>query len=123
MWDEKNGYDAKLKAYPTNVGAQKFDLPDVSLIKNESAKKMVDVFNREKQEILEKIEKLYQEYNDSILVWESKISFDPIIGETYYLYDFDGVNTLSLISPNQWNKKDCFIGAFVLNSDRKWIKK
>ena len=84
---------------------------------------MVDVFNREKQEILEKIEKLYQEYNDSILVWESKISFDPIIGETYYLYDFDGVNTLSLISPNQWNKKDCFIGAFVLNSDRKWIKK
>jgi hypothetical protein len=57
------------------------------------------------------------------MVWESKISFEPIIGKTYYLYDFDNVKTLSLLSPKEWNKFDSFIGEFTLTSDRKWIKK
>jgi hypothetical protein len=123
VWDELNGYDAMIKSYPTNIGAPSFELPKIDLIKTESAKKMVDVFNKEKNEIIKKIEKLYQEYNDSILVWESKISFDPIVGKTYYLYCFNGVNTLSLLSPKEWKKFDSFIGEYELNSDRKWIRK
>jgi hypothetical protein len=122
VWDELNGYDAKIKSYPTNIGAPSFELPKIDLIKTESAKKMVDVFNKEKNEIIKKIEKLYQEYNDSILVWESKISFDPIVGKTYYLYFLNGVNTLSLLSPEEWKKFDSFIGTYELSSDRKWIK-
>ena len=123
VWSEENGYDANLKSYPTNLGAPSFDLPNVGLIRTESAKKMMDVFEQEKREILVKIEKLHQEYMDSIMVWESKISFDPIVGHSYYLYNFNGVNTLSLISPKQWNKDDSFIGEFILNSDKKWIRK
>ncbi len=122
VWSEENGYDAGKKSYPTNVTAPKFDLPNVGLVKKESSKKMLDVFEREKDELIEKIQKLYQEYNDSVMVWESKISFDPIVGKSYYLYNFKGINTLSLLSPEDWNKKDCFIGEFLLNSDRKWIK-
>lgn len=123
VWDEERGYTANVTPYPTNIGAPKIELPNIDLIKNESTKKMVDIFNKEKREIIDKIEKLYQEYNDSILVWGSKISFDPIVGETYYLYNFNGVNTLSLISPDEWNKKDSFMGTFELSSDRKWIRK
>lgn len=123
VWDEEKGYTANVTPYPTNIGAPKIELPNIDLIKNESTKKMVDIFNKEKREIIDKIEKLYQEYNDSILVWGSKISFDPIVGETYYLYNFNGVNTLSLISPDEWNKKDSFMGTFELSSDRKWIRK
>ena len=26
VWNEKNGYDAKLKSYPTSAGGQGFDL-------------------------------------------------------------------------------------------------
>jgi DNA-directed RNA polymerase beta' subunit len=69
------------------------------------------------------VEKLYNEYDTSVMVWESKISFEPIIGKTYYLYDFDNVKTLSLLSPKEWKLDDDFIGAYELNSDRKWIKK
>jgi hypothetical protein len=123
VWSEENGYDANLKSYPTNLGAPSFDLPNVGLIRTESAKKMMDVFEQEKREILVKIEKLHQEYMDSIMVWESKISFDPIVGHSYFLYKFNGVNTLSLISPKQWNKDDSFIGEFMLNSDKKCIRK
>lgn len=90
VWDEINGYNARMISYPTNIGAPSFDLPNVGLIRTESSKKMIDVFNREKQEILQKIENLQKEYIDSIMVWESKISFEPIIGHTYHLYNFDG---------------------------------
>jgi hypothetical protein len=122
VWDKVNGYDANLKSYPTNLGAPSFDLPKVSLAKTEASKKMLDVFESERDEIIKRIEKLYEEYNDSIMVWESKISFEPVVGHTYYLYEFNNVKTLSLISPDQWDKFDCFIGEFKLTSDRKWIK-
>lgn len=122
VWDEVNGYNANLMQYPTNIGAPSFTLPNVGLVKTESAKKMIDVFEREKREIADRIEKLYQEYLDSVMVWESKISFEPIVGKTYYLYDFDGVNTLSLLSPTDWGKTENFLGEFTLTSDRKWIR-
>ena len=123
VWDEVNGYHASLKPYPTNLGAPSFSLANVSMARSEASKKMLDVFERERQEIIERIEKLYSEYDTSVMVWESKISFEPVIGKTYFLYCFDGINTLSLLSPREWKKDDDFIGAYELNSDRKWIKK
>jgi hypothetical protein len=123
VWNEKNGYDAKLKSYPTSASAQKFDLPNVPLFRSESSKKMMDVFNREQQEIRERIEKMYDEYNTSIMVWESKISFEPIVGKSYFLYNFAGELTLSLIAPNEWGRGNDFVGEYILNSDNKWIKK
>jgi hypothetical protein len=123
VWSEENGYDANLKPYPTSIGAPAFKLPNVSLIRTESSKKMMDVFERERVELIERAVKLTEEFNDSLMVWESKISFDPIVGKTYHLYDFDGKNTLSIISPQEWNKADCFIGSFTLTSENKWIRK
>ena len=123
VWNENEGYNAKIKSYPTSVGGQGFDLQNVQLYRSQSSKKIMDVFNREHQEIKERIEKMYDEYNTSIMIWESKISFEPIIGKSYYLYDFSGVLTLSLIAPNEWNRGDDFLGEYLLNSDNKWIKK
>ena len=123
VWSEKDGYDAKLRTYPTSNGSQSFDLPNVPLFRSEASKKMMDVFNREHQEIKERIEKMYDEYNTSIMVWESKISFEPIVGKSYFLYTFAGELTLSLIGPDEWNRGKDFVGEFLLNSDNKWIKK
>ena len=123
VWNEKNGYDAKLKSYPTSAGGQGFDLPNVPLFRSLASKKMMDVFNREQQEIRERIEKLYDEYNTSIMIWESKISFEPIVGKSYFLYNFAGELTLSLIAPNEWGREKDFIGEYILNSDNKWITK
>ena len=121
VWSEKYGYDAKFKSYPTSAGGQGFDLPNVPLFREQSSKKMMDVFNREHQEIKERIEKMYDEYNTSIMVWESKISFEPIVGKSYFLYNFAGELTLSLIAPNEWGRGKDFVGEYILNSDNKWI--
>jgi hypothetical protein len=123
VWDEKEGYNASMKHYPTNLGAPSFDLPNISLAKTAAGKKMVDVFEREKQELIDRAKKLQNEYETSILVWESIMSFEPIVGHTYYLYDFEKGKTLSLLSPDEWNKRELYIGAFTLTSENKWLKK
>ena len=55
VWDETNGYDANRKHYPTSIGSPKFELPNVGLVKKESSKKMIDVFNRQREEIIQSI--------------------------------------------------------------------
>lgn len=123
VWDENEGYNANIKHYPTNLGAPSFDLPNISLSKTAAGKKMIDVFEREKQELIEKAKTLQNEYETSVLVWESIMSFEPIVGHTYYLYNFEKGKTLSLLSPDEWNKRDLYIGAFTLTSENKWLKK
>jgi len=83
----------------------------------------MDVFNQEKEELIEKVKKLYDEYNDSIMVWESRFSFEPIVGKSYFLYNFNEEKVLSIISPEEWGREDEFIGEYLLNSENKWIKK
>ena len=122
VWGEANGYDANMKHYPTNLGSPSFNIADLALSKTAAGKKMIDVFEREKQELIDKIKKLQEEYESSILVWESIINFEPIIGHTYYLYDFDKGMTLSMVSPKEWKYSDRFVGSFTLNSENKWLK-
>lgn len=83
---------------------------------------MFDTFEAEKNELVEKFENLVNEFNDSLMVWNSKISFVPIVGKIYYLYAINSNNVLSLLSPEEWNKYEKFIGAFKLTSENKWKK-
>lgn len=122
VWSDKEGYNAKLMKYPTNLGSVIFDIPNVPMFRQTSSHKMMSVFEQEKQELIERVERLYQEYNDSIMVWESKFSFEPIVGKNYFLYLCDQEYILSIISPEEWNTDMIFIGEFKLNSDNKWIK-
>ena len=40
----------------------------------------------------------------------------------YYLYENKKTKYLSLISPNEWNNKDRFIGSYKLNENLIWIR-
>lgn len=122
VWDDKEGYNARLKSYPTNIGAPKFDLPQVDLSKTKNTKKMIDVFERERVELIEKAKQLQTEYLESVMVWESKYSFEPIVGNQYYLYDFGKGNVLTIVKPEEWGKQEFFKGSFVLTSEYKWKK-
>lgn len=122
VWSKDEGYNSKFMTYPTNLGSAVFEIPNVPLFKEKSSKKMMDIFNQEKNELIEKVKKLYDEYNDSIMVWESKFSFEPIVGKSYFLYNFASGYTLTLIAPEEWDRENEFIGEYRLNSDNKWIK-
>ena len=49
------------------------------------------------------------------------MKFEPKTSIIYHLYERDNdVRFLSIISPNEWNKKN--IGYFKLKYNRKWEK-
>ena len=117
---DESGYNASLLPYSTNVGAPSIRIDDIVSWKSRGISNVNKEFENKFNELREQYENMMREYECNELVYNSKFSFEPIVGETYHLYKgSDGVNFLSLISPNEWNRDH--IGAFKLNSDKKWI--
>jgi hypothetical protein len=117
VYDETNEkYDAYLKQYPTSVGSQHFEIVVVDKTDTIKAQKY---FNSRLDEIKQEYKRLLEEYDNTKLVYESQYSFQPIVGETYYVYsDDNGKNFLSIIKPNEW-KKEC-LGGFKLLNNGVW---
>ena len=65
-----------------------------------------------------KIKDFVKTASDTQKVYTARFKFEPVVGETYFLYEGDQENYLSLIAPDQWKKK--FLGAYRLSSEYKW---
>lgn len=120
VFSEKQGYNANILPYSTSVGAPAIRIDDVVSWKSRGIsnvnKELANKFN----ELKIQYENLMEEYQWNELVYGSKFTFEPVIGEIYHLYlGVDGIHFLSLISPQEWNKEH--IGTFKLNSEKKWV--
>jgi hypothetical protein len=121
VWDEEKGYYQRELTYGSNQGAPAIKLEDVGGWKQTQAGIANKQFKSRYDELKEEFQKLIDEVNWNELVYQSTYSFIPVMGETYHLYLRDDDSTfLSLITPNQWNKK--YVGSFKLDSTQKWIK-
>lgn len=121
VWDEERGYYQRELTYGSNHGAPAIKLEDVTGWKQSQIHSANKQFKTRYDELKEEFQKLVDEVNFNELVYSSKYSFIPVVGESYYLYDKgDGTTFMSLISPNQWNQK--YIGTFKLDSQYKWVK-
>ncbi len=73
-----------------------------------------------------KIDELRKQYQDTIELWEwndyvdsFNISFEPVVGKTYYLYE--GITKfVSILTPQEFRKKS--LGATKLCADGYWVK-
>ncbi len=120
VFSEEQGYHANLLPYSTNVGAPIIKVDDVVSWKSRGISNVNKEFENKFNELKLQYQALMEEYEWNELVYQSKFSFEPVIGEIYHLYrGEDGVNFLSLIGPLEWNREH--IGTFKLNSERKWI--
>lgn len=110
-----------LLPYGSNVGAPAIH---VNNIEHWKAPRVINVnqqFEDKFEELKKEYQKLVDEFKWNDLVYKSKFNFEPVIGKIYHLYyGNDGNVFLSLISPNEWNRK--YIGSFKYNHDNKWIK-
>ena len=77
---------------------------------------------RELQQKLKEIREAYLQtidhFNWNKLVYEADIQFEPIVGETYHVYEMRGRRQLSMISPDQWAQKH--LASVRLDVDRQW---
>ena len=120
VYNENDGYNAALLPYSTSVGAPIIKVDDIVSWKSRGVTNVNKIFENKFNELKSQYEDLMKEYEWNELVYNSKFSFEPVIGEIYHLYiGKDGNNFLSLISPQEWNKEH--IGTFKLNSEKKWV--
>jgi Protein of unknown function (DUF2452) len=121
VWNEEKGYYQRELTYGSNQGAPAIKLEDVGGWKQMQAGVANKQFQSKYEELKAEYQKLIDEVNWNELVYQSTYSFIPVMGEVYHLYmRNDDTTFLSLISPNQWNKK--YIGSFKLDSTQKWTK-
>lgn len=120
VYAEKEGYNAHLLPYATSVGAPIIRVDDLVSWKSRGITNVNKEFENKFNELKLQYISLMQEFEWNEMVYSSKFSFEPVIGEIYHLYrDAAGALFLSLIAPNEWNKEH--VGTFKLNSEKKWI--
>ncbi len=62
----------------------------------------------------------------SMIIYNAKLSFSPVVGSVYYLYQKnDDTHFLSMIGPQQWSKGNAyekFIAQVKLLADHTWVE-
>lgn len=120
VFTAEQGYNANRLPYATNVGAPVIRVEDLVSWKTTGINRVNKELETKFNELKTQYQNLIEEFQWNELVYNSKFSFEPVVGEIYHLYlGNDGLHFLSLISPKEWNKEH--IGTFQLNSDKKWI--
>ena len=108
-------YDSYKKNYPTSLGSPAFES---SILKRD---------NLAYKHLKTRFDEINNEYNDLLttlkwneLIYNSECNFNPIIGLIYHLYQNKDHALLSIIGPDEWEKK--YIGSFRLLSNDLWKK-
>jgi hypothetical protein len=114
--------DRRLKSYPTELGSQKFSPDDITLFKIEKTNKLKHHYTSKFEEIQKEYQKLMQEISINERLYLAKHNFEPIPGHSYYLYQKENEEFLSMISPEEWRNRYIYVGKFQFLSDGRWIE-
>jgi len=104
--------------YPVSTLSPPIVPTDLSSFKSRGISQVEKDLQQKLVEIRESYLRAIDHFNWNKLVYEAQIQFEPVIGETYYLYEMRGRRALSMISPEQWPHKH--IATVRLNVDRQW---
>ncbi len=105
-------------AYPSSRLGAKIVPQDLTSFKSRGITKVERELQQELVELRERYLAVIDSFNWNKLIYEASYRFEPIIGETYYLYDVEGEHVLSMIAPEEWHQR--WLGSFRLNSDARW---
>lgn len=114
--------DRKIKRYPTEIGSQNFSPDNIELFKLQKTNKVKKYYTQKFEELAAEYESLIKEISINEMLYSAKHNFEPVVGESYFLYKKEDGNFLSLISPSDWKNKFEFIGQFQFLSDGRWIQ-
>ena len=119
VWDEaSDSYVAKLLPYASSVSGPLIEVPNVDAFKRKGVEKASKILSSELEELQQRIKDFVTQAGNTQRVYAATYKFEPIVGETYHLYEGESGDFLSIIPPNQWRKTH--VGSFRLTSDFKW---
>jgi hypothetical protein len=126
--DTKHAINPGLLPYAHNIGSPPIRPTSEGVIRGKALKSMEEQIKKQFSQIQEQYEliakqalELKRRSDISYLIYESKIMFEPIIGETYYLYHKDLGNFISMIEPQNWSNPTIeWLATVKLLSDYTW---
>ena len=119
--EQSQKYDAALKPYGTSASSPVITPLNTAGWKNDGIHRVNKQIKSKFEEVKKEYEALMEKFQYNDLVYNAKFSFEPNIGETYYLYNNKKQESfLSIIAPEQCNFQH--LGSFRLNSDKMWEK-
>ncbi|MEO7490913.1 MAG: DUF2452 domain-containing protein, partial [Ferruginibacter sp.] len=134
-YTNKEVYHKQLSVLPyaASAGGAVIKPTEEGVIRHKALSAMEEQTNMQLQQIRKQIEllalqaqEIQQRKELSMIVYNAKLSFVPVIGSIYYLYEKkNGSHDVSMISPKEWGgtgpyKK--FIAQLKLLADHTWIK-
>ncbi len=105
--------------YPVSTLSPKIVPNDLSTFKSRGISQVERDLQQKLIQMREEYVATIEHFNWNKLVYEADINFEPIVGETYHLYEIRGKKILSMIAPDQWPHPH--LASFRLNLDRQWI--
>jgi len=117
--------------YPHHIGSIVVKPEDVGKIKGRAYAAMIEQSNRQLFQIQKQAELLAKQASEikkrievSEKIYTAKISFEPFVGHTYHLYEYNSEMHLMMIAPDEWgkSKKETlkFVASAKLLSDYTW---
>ena len=120
--------------YSTSVSGAVIKATEEGVIRHKALTAMEEQTNMQLEQIRKQIELLAIQAQEiqmrkelSMIIYNAKLSFVPVIGHIYYLYEKkDGIHTLSLISPKEYGGAagpyQSFVAPVKLLADHTWIE-
>jgi Protein of unknown function (DUF2452) len=119
--------------YAASVGGAVIKANEEGVIRHKALTAMEEQTNMQLQQIRKQIELLAIQAQEiqmrkelSMLIYNAKLSFSPVIGSLYYLYEKqDGSHVVSMVSPKEWGATGPyknFITGVKLLADHTWME-
>lgn len=120
--------------YSASVAGALIKPTEEGVIRHKALTAMEEQTNMQLTQIRKQIEllalqaqEIQQRKELSMLIYNAKLSFSPVIGQTYYLYEKnDGSHLLSLVSSREWGggagPYKRFVAAVKLLADHTWME-
>lgn len=128
---EKISETPGLIAFPHTVGGAVIRPEDAGKLKGralsamrEQTGRQMNQLYRQAQLLAEQAKEIQRRAEMSERIYTSQMSFEPLIGHIYYLYERkDGTDLLSMVGPEEWGRSQPFkkfLAKVKLLSDHTW---
>lgn len=124
-----SGRDA-LSPVPLHVASAAIKPVDKGKIKSvaletveKQANQQISMLKKQAELIMQQVREIEERVKIAAEIYAADISFEPVIGHTYHLYERNGKRALSLVGPKEWGRSKTagkFIATVKLLADRTW---
>ena len=116
---ESESRPGRFLPYPVASLSAAIQPADLTSFRTRGAAGVERQFRRKMAELREQYVSLIDQFNWNKLVYEARFGFEPLIGETYHLYESTDGYTLSMIEPERWPGKK-WVASLVLCAGGQW---